>query len=621
MFLGVDLPDCTVSEESTSNPLDNIWDCYDRIIRNDLEEFSRVMTYAGRGGYKSLGASILETMCLLHTPRNIGHMAATKPQARKSAGYVKDFFFRELLRDFVMGDSADRVRIVHYTHKQTGEILNDGEYSQLPPTQQSEFHRSDNYVKVVVCTLTGSQSDHTELFIVDEIDVVPAANVHAYHLASNIPDPRDGMLPLTLLTSTRKFRTGLVQQELDDAERTKLIVKHWNLIDVTAACEPERHLPKKPKATYYVNDDLVTHISEEEYGVLNPGQQKSWYPVEGFAGCVKCRIFSACKSRLATHQTCKANTLKPITFAINQFAKAKTPDLISTEYLSRKAETTGLVYPRLLAEKHLKTAAEMAELVDGNAHPEDFGKAQLIKLLKEKGAAFYAGMDFGFIHPFAVTTYAQFGQYAFILDCYAQSGLELDEQTANCEYLKTVYDNPVIYPDMASPGSIKTFRTRGFRARDWEKKPFSVKAGIEIVRSLLWSGAGKIRMFFLKGDSGVADLFKEMVEYKYKVNAAGMPTEEPIEVDDDRADSIRYGVMNSLGSDGSLKEKKSAIVKESTQNTTPQAITKQDAIAKPGVQQQWLVDEIRQLTGQQTQISNGVVTKGTVKKNRFVFDI
>jgi len=103
-FLKIDFPDAIVCEdESNSTPLDAAWEYYDRILRNDLAECSRVMTYACRGGFKTLSASVLETMALLHTTRNIGHMAAIEAQSKKSASYIKDYFRRPILKDFVVG--------------------------------------------------------------------------------------------------------------------------------------------------------------------------------------------------------------------------------------------------------------------------------------------------------------------------------------------------------------------------------------------------------------------------------------------------------------------------------------------------------------------------------------
>lgn len=610
-FLDLDFPDCTVLEESTSNPLEAAWFFYDRMVRNDLEGFGRAMTYSCRGGFKTLSAAALETMVLLHTNRNIGHMAAIDRQSQKSAEYVKGFFEKPLLREFKAGNNARGVRIVNYTHENTGEVLTENEFMSLLPAQREPYRRKDNYLKIVICTLAGSQSDHVEFFVVDELDVVPKQNVRAYHLAQNIPDPRDGMLPLTLLTSTRKSRAGLVQQEIDRAGDTGLKAFHWNLIDITQACEVSRHRPDLPRATYYVNDDLVKHVTAEEFEVMNPGQQKKWYPVEGFAGCRGCRIFSACKGRLATHQKSTSPMLKQISFAVNQFNGSKTPELITTEYLCRKPDATGLVYPRLNKELHCISAAEMAEKITGEPHPESFTKADLIRLLASRGAEFTAGMDFGFTNRFATSVIAIYGPNVFVIDCYSEQGLELDEQIANSEYLKTVYGNPPVYPDVAYPGSIKTFRRRGFKMKDWDKNAGSVKSGIEIVRTLLWSAKGAVRMFFLKDDPGVERLVSTLSNYKYQFDAQGNPTEEPDKTESDEPDSIRYAVMNAMGSRGAIiSGGTTAEVSRPGQPSFPTG-------NKPGATQQWMSKAISDALGTDSTSAEPKQPQLTVKKPGF----
>jgi intein/homing endonuclease len=811
---------------------------------------------------------------------------------------------------------------------------------------------------------------------IDEVDVVLKQNVPAYYQAQNIPDPRDGLLPLTLLTSTRKSRVGLVQQEIDQSEKTGLHINHWNLIDITQRCEPARHRPEEPKQVLYVNDDLVHHIPKEEFEVMNPGQKVKWYPVEGFAGCKSCRLFAACKGRLATHQTSNSSLLKPIEFALEKFQSAPTPEFLNTEYLCftedalvtmsdgtlkpisevkegdsvithlgniqkvtgvmnrhyegplvviepgtrnkhwgtiratpehpfwvgerfqeakdlmpwefdkwgglkkagtylsfpshfypsvqsisvletsanpkilkteqgrvfsiksknakdlpqeiqltnefgwivgyflaegsvitysdgtyknvafasdrretdfhmrvrdffgtvyehptssengyvqvinsciwanlfdglcgrfsdekklhyllmsgpedfqkgvldgfnagdgtkglvsdgeltttslqlasqlsvicgrlglcpriqkiktvpnkkqayrvyyrnfsvphkqkrtkfkfengqnlyrltnksyqdfsgkvynievavdnsyivngvavhncRKPDSTGLVYPRLNKEIHMLTADQMAQLIDEDIKGP-VGKARLIQLLKEKGARFYAGMDFGFTHLFAVVVIAVFGQYVFVIDCYAQSGLELEDQINNSSYLKDVYGNCTVYADPAYPGSIKSFRTKGYSMKKWDKGPGSVKSGIEIVRSYIWNARSKARLLFLKDDEGVATAFAMMERYKLKMDVTGKPTEEPDETDDDIPDALRYVVMNVLGRKEGLKDA----------TADKAVITTNEPQTSAGTQSNWLKTEINKALGMPN--DSPTDSGGKVRKGRFFF--
>jgi len=620
-YLGIDFPDCTVSDESNSNPLDNIWEAYDRLRRNDVIGFSRVMAYANRGGFKTLGASVLEVMVVLHLRRNVAHMAATLEQSSASQEYVKNFFNIPIIQQFVAAQAEKHVRVVRFQHKVTGYCITKTEYGTLSLADKKNYVRIENYIKIVACTMQGANSKHVEFFVVDEVDVVAPQNVKAYQQAKNIPDPRDGMLPLTLMVSTRKSRTGLVQREIDEAEHTKLQLRHWNIIDTTEACKPERHKPDLPRQTYYINDGDVKHITKEEYDILNPAEQKKYYPTEGFAGCRGCRLFAACKGRLATHQKSTSPMLKPIEDGIAKFQGAPSPEFIITEYLCRKPDTSGLIYPRFNREKHMISTAQMAELITGDPMPQVKDKAALLALMKLKGAEFYVGMDFGFSHNFSVVTFAVYGQYAFVIDVFSQAGLELDDKIQACEYLKTVYDNPMIYPDPAYPADIKTFRRKGFKVKEWDKGKDSVKAGIEIVRTLLWSGKNAIRLYLIKEDPGCELLASRMEKYKFTMDAAGLYTDVPDKTEDDECDAIRYGIMNVFGSKGALKVQTGAAIVVDESGKVKQVASNQ----QPGQQQDWMTQMIRQAVGGGGTDSNdqtdSKVPPAQIKKGRFFSDL
>lgn len=614
-YLGLQFPDCTVSDESNSNPLDMIWNAYDRLRRNDVVGFSRVMSYANRGGFKTLAASVLEVLVVLHMKRNVAHMAAILDQSKKSAQYVKNFFNRPLIRDYKVGDNARGVTVVRYRHQATGDCLPEARWTHLPEADKSRYERIENYIKIVLCTMAGANSEHTELLVIDEVDVIPRQNMAAYDQAQAIADTREGMLPMTLLTSTRKSRVGKVQAELDAAPRTGMQTAHWNIIDITQACTTDRHRPDLPKQTYYINDNDVKHISAEEYAVLNPAEQKKFYAREGYAGCGSCRLFAACKGRLATEQKSKSDMLKPLEDTLAKFKTAPSPEYVTTEYLCRKPDASGVVYPRFSTEVHMKTAAEMAEMITGNPRHGVTDKGGLITLMKTRGVYFGAGMDFGFTHNFSVVTFAIWGNKALVLDCFSQAGLELEDQVQACQYLKDIYGNPVIYPDTAYPGNVKTFSRRGFRVKNWEKKPHSILAGVEIVRSMMWPADGVPRFFLLKGDAGCEYLAEKLSRYRLARDASGAPTEDPEKFEDDECDSLRYGIMNHFGAKGgALKGNQSTLV---TNLAPPPQV--RGLVQAPGQQQAWMRDLIDQHTGTAPDQPEPQKPQ-QVKKGKFIWD-
>lgn len=558
VFLNIRFPDRVVSEESTSSPLDMVWELYDRAVRNDTEGFKRIMVYANRFGGKTLAAAVLETLILLHTPRNIVHMAAIKDQSKKAQEYVKGFFYKPVFRDFVVGDNDTEVVVVAYTHKTTGIPITQREFEKLPVGQQDKYHRKENYIRIIVCTMQSTNGQHVEFMVVDELDVIPKGNLRAYDQAKNgVPTDRGNLEAMTLFTSTRKSRIGKVQSEIDEAPQTGLIIQHWNIIDITEPCGSHRHRPNEPKVELWINDDLVSHVDARHYAALAPSEQAKYYPREGYAGCATCPLFAACKGNLATKQSGKVGPyeeggtalLLKIATVIDKFRGAK-PDFITTEFMCRKPDSSGLVYPRL-SGVHLKSASQIAADIEGEFVPDIVTKDDLIRFLVSKNVRFATGIDWGYNHLFGAVTTAIWGQRAYVIDVVAKSHQELDDKIALTEHVKNL--NSLVFADPEQPDHIQTFRRRGFRMREWSKGPGSVKAGIEIVRAKLFMKGHGATLFFLTGDPEIDLLLKHVRDYHYTIGVDGKFTEDPDDTDDDLPDALRYNIMNVFGKDGALK--------------------------------------------------------------------
>lgn len=549
VYLHIDLPDCIVSEESNSSPVDLIWECYDQARKNDDENFARVMAYATRGGFKTLGASILEILNLLHLRRNVGHMAATKDQSERSQEYVRDFLNKPYIRDFKVGDNKKRVEIVRYYDPITGRNITQAKFDDLPEEQQAAYTRYSNFIQIVICSLQGANGLHSEFFCVDELDTVDGERVRGYKESKNIPKARDGLMPITLLTSTRKFSYGLVQKELDRAHKSGMHVRHWNIIDVTSRCLPERHKPEEPKLDLYINNENLEVLDKDGFDILDDKAKEKFEKQEAFAGCKKCPLFAACKGRLATHQKSNSNMLSPIGEIISKFKDQSLEDVV-TQLLCRKPSSAGLIYSRFARETHMKTAEQMSEMIVGHV-VKGITKKQLMELAFKNGAEFFAGMDFGFTHNFSVVTGILWGRYMLVVDVIAIKNLELEEQIEICKKLKA-FDTK-IFADKAYPQHITTFSRRGFRMKDWDKTAGSLKAGIEVVRMKFKPAAGVPEMFLLKGDGGCEFLADQIEAYHFVTDAAGEVTEEPDKTNDDEVDALRYMVMNVFAPRGKVK--------------------------------------------------------------------
>lgn len=556
LFLGFSLPDCTVDYDSNSNPMAVVWEVYNA-ARTGSKDISRLLAYSCRDGFKTMLAAMLEVLAIVHLERSVAHMAAIEPQAQKAQSYVKDFFGKIFLSDYVTTQNERRIEFEHYSDPVTGDHITRAQWDRLPADEKYRYETYKNYIQIIICTMAGANSEHVPFFVVDEVDVVQ--NPRAYKEAKFIPSRFGNKNPITLLVSTRKTGIGLVQKEIDKAEEdarkpqteaVPLQVRHWNAIDITERCPPERHRPDEPKVALYYSDEDLAHTTEEGFKLLDVESQKKYVQKDGFAGCVKCPLFAMCKTRLATSQESVSPLLKTIPITIQAFADNDVEGAIA-QLMSRKPPSTGLIYKRFDRNIHMLTPQQMAERITGETRfDQNFTKGDLILLMKARGMEFFAGLDWGFTHKFVIVSGARQGMNIFIFDVITVAGLDPEQKLTVAEKIK--FWNPRIFADPEAPDQIKLFKKKGFDCRDWSKKAGSVKMGIDVVRMKLRPAIGPPTMFILGGDPQCDLLATRLSKYHFKFDATGEPTDVPDEEDDDEADAVRYLIMNTFAPKGEI---------------------------------------------------------------------
>jgi hypothetical protein len=707
VYLGLDLPNVTVCSNNTrhppsnSNPMDLIWEIYSKARAGNDENFTRILGFAARDSYKTVSASILETLCLFHLGRNVGHMAALETQAKNCQRYIEGYLKRPIIREFLTSKNKRTLEITKYVDSAGGRPISPVEYGKLNEAEKMRYEEKTNWIKIVIATVADCNGLHVPMFVcVDEKSKIlikspknqkdriwanagrvynrligkspgsnsefegftqnPLKNIEALSFNLNtgefefkpiigtsrtwqdryevnfkngkkiicteehplmspngfkkvselskndkvlfldendsknaieienitkidpgwvidftvkdnhnfiangvlvkncdeldLADPAayaeskmipcmgdNGELPMTFLTSTRKYSFGLVQSEIDVAHTTGLNIRHWNIIDVTEACPSSRHLPELPKIPIYYSENQLRAISKEEYELLSVKEKEQYDVTEGFQGCLaKCKLFAACQGRLATQQTSKSKLLKKI-HAVQPLFQSISVDLAKAQLLSWEPSSEGKIFPNFSKPTHLIPASQMAERITGETYPASTNKAQLIELLKSMGAIFYSGLDWGFTHNFAVVTAALLGHNLYIIDVISIKGLELQQRIELCrEKLNPL--TPVIYPDNAYPSDVKSFRMAGFRMVNFRK---DVLLGIENTRKRIMPGGGlPPSMFLLKDDPGCELLADKIINYHWKTDQAGKLTDEPDSKDDDELDALRYLCQN-----------------------------------------------------------------------------
>lgn len=647
-YLKIDVPDTIVCDDdvttppSNSTPMDLIWEIYSKALDGSDEKFQRVLAYAARDSFKTLSASILEILCLFHLRRDVAHMAAIEQQAQKCASYVSRYLQFPYLRDYVSGNNKREIRITRYEDND-GNILTPSEFEDLTPSEQRKFEHISHYMKIVIATMAGANSEHVSFMVLDELDLAPAGPVEE---AKMIPAPGQvrGELPITFMTSTRKFAIGLVQGELDKAARDKdynLQVRHWNLIDVTQRCPPTRHLPQEPKIPIYYSEQTLRAISEPEYELLSKEEQGKYLMKEGYTGCLRnCSLFSVCKGRLASKQKAAVDgakprsMLKPIPHVITQF-KSVNPAHAKAQLMCWQPSSEGLIYPFFNYSRHMIDAAGMYEKITGEEIPKekrrnDFTKADLINAMVERGCEFYTGMDWGYTHNWAAVTGAKDGHRFFVFDVIAVAELEVMQKIEMYKD-KLGFLDATVYADPEDRSSIETFRKHGVRMRKWEKKKGSVLGGIDAVRTKLMPGLNKEpELYFLADDEGCQLLAQRVAKYHWVLDENQKPTDVPSDLEDDECDALRYVVQNLFGYRGRLVAAIGNVapgvaydpsfpqpIQTGQPNPQHQGLTvyQQEKIQEPTTDN-WMEKKIQELTGGSTDDS----APRAGRKGSFVFD-
>lgn len=625
-YLGLDLPGSTVChtdtdfEPSNSNPMDLLWEVYEAARAGDRKK-TRYLYYAARGCYKSVIASVIEALCLFHLRRDVGHMAANKAQSKIVQTYLRLYLQRPILRDYMTSKNESEISVTWYENGV--DKLSPSQYKKLKdeaPDHASFYAEKMYMVKVVVATLGGANGLHCSMMVMDELDLTPAEIISE---AAMIPAPgkEAGEPAMVLMTSSRKFAIGPVQNTIDTAHKTGVQIRHWNVIDVTKACPKERHTPELPKVKVYYSNDTLTTISEADYKNLPEEERKSFKEDIAYDGCItNCRIFAMCRGRLATEQRSDTQLLRDVADTQDMFMGQPDVEKAQAQLMCWKPSRAGMIYPRLSRKDHLITAAEMAKLMTGDEFSSAFGKGELIRFLQTQEVSYYVGLDHGFNHCFAGVLGVKWGAFVFVIDAFEIPGLELDGKIRLMESRYRQFD-PQIFADTSHPGDNKSIAKHRFKMKKWNKGPGSVVDGIGIVRMKLNPVLGRMpELYFLKGDIGCELLFDRLLKYAWIIDTnTGEPTADPNPANDDGCDALRYMVMNIFAPRGHVTAAK-------PEERNPLALPLQKLDERQVLQQNWqqVMEHVGTITGHPMEdpADDGDDTKKPKgKRGSFVWDM
>ena len=531
-FIGLDFPDSWVDPDSNSSPIHWMYDTYKMYEENTANKSPDTIVISSRESYKTLSEAVFSIIMMCHFGATIAHMAAIVPQASAAQKYIEAFIGK-------VKPYLDHHNIA--LDSQNAKEISLKFYPDTPAERTA-------YMKIIVCTVTGANSSHTNIFTIDEIDTIRSKEqIRAYNEAQFIPGLFNGQHPVTIKTSTLKFPGGLFSKEMEKANKKGYRVRRWNIIDITEKCDPERHRPDLPKEKVYVGKNLpLKTISQAEFDNLNQKEHDQYEQVEAMGGCATCPLLPVCRGRLAGRsEKDKGGLWKAIDFTIAQFSKTD-PDLAEAQLMCWKPSSQGMVYPRFLDKQdgtgNTYTIAQAYNAFMGAEAPAGITIEFLIEELQKRGIKFYAGVDWGFRHAFAITVSCILpsGEW-WLVDAYSIPGLEFEQMIDLAMTVRDTYKPAKWYADTSQPMFIKAFKKRKMSCAEFKK---DVLGGIEAVRGQIVNARNVRRLKVIKHDRTEV-ITKMFAEHCFLLDTLGNLTKEP---DDgefaDVADTVRYQGQN-----------------------------------------------------------------------------
>ena len=155
-YLDLDLPKGHVDPDSTSSPSEWLYEAYGAIRDNTGNKIPGYIVLSSRDSYKTITTSILEVLAIVHFQLTVSHMAAIKPQSAKAIQYINSFFrkIKPYMEYHKLKFKAENKANIQVEDK-------DGDIA---------------YIVIIVCTLQGANSEHTNIMCVEGNELIQIEN-------------------------------------------------------------------------------------------------------------------------------------------------------------------------------------------------------------------------------------------------------------------------------------------------------------------------------------------------------------------------------------------------------------------------------------------------------------
>jgi len=162
-----------------------------------------------------------------------------------------------------------------------------------------------------------------------------------------------------------------------------------------------------------------------------------------------------------------------------------------------------------------------------------FPNWELWKEQEPQGAVYY-GLDFGFNHPSTIVKTIIFDGGIYSEEIMCESGLTTADIIDKLLELGAKEEKWEIYADCSRPEIIQEIYRVGINIHPTIKGANSVRQGIDYIK--------RNKLFIEKGST---NLIKELKSYSWKTTKDGRTLDEPVKLNDDCIDAMRYS-LNSL---------------------------------------------------------------------------
>ena len=496
-FLGVDMPNTTLDENSTSNPMSFIWACYHYMATGKGP--TRHVVAASRNAFKTLSTAILQFYVLNHFRRDSVQISAEVQQSLSAISYVDGFFRLEELKPYSDTDNARKKTI-----------------SGLPANHLT--NKDEATLKVVTASKKGANSSRGSCLIYDETDLIPREIIGESAYISD-SERVTGFGPISIYISSRKSNDGPMQDLIDEYNNEHpedLMLHMWSTVDIMKYCSPEVYKADSPIKAYMHMETLEIHWGEERFKSLIKDGKTAWTEIHSYEGCKTCPAFIACQSR-AMKQTEEKKTLRDRFFVgdiLKKVLRTGGASMVVAQTLNLKPDTSSLVFNIFKPHRNVAKPIEffkwvagyyfspskavtpemIQEIIDGGDELQlatiTPTKTDIYRAMKENRWTIHAGVDWGLYDPAVclVAGYHKASKRVAFLHLEASSGFaNPDWATYIKKEIHSLYPIDLVCPDMADANSPTYFGRQPISIPCRDKKPMRIETGVAQLRSLMFN--------------------------------------------------------------------------------------------------------------------------------------